>query len=87
MTLPRAVAHVTRADHAHSPRPTTTSPLPPPTQWCRCFVCKHPTPIPLPLSADQPNWVECDHCGLDNEIPAWNVEGRLIEGRVPTRFF
>ncbi len=87
MTLPRAVPRVAPATRARFPRPEETCLLPDPTQWRRCFVCKYPSPVPLPLSADQPNWVECEHCGLDNEIPAWDVSGRLIQGRVPTRFF
>ena len=53
----------------------------------RCFLCGHESGIPLPLAADQPNWIECEECGLDNEIPAGTPKAPVITGRVPTRFF
>ncbi len=54
---------------------------------CRCFLCGHESSIPLPLAEGQPNWIECERCGLDNEIPAGVALSPLIRGRVPTRFF
>jgi hypothetical protein len=87
MTLPRAVAYVAPTDRALALRPVKQSLLPRPTQWCRCFFCKYPSSVPLPLTTDQSNWIECEYCGLDNEIPASEAATRLIEGRVPTRFF
>src|SRR5688500_8726771 len=37
--------------------------------WCRCFLCACESGVPVPLPADQTTWVECEGCGLDNEIP------------------
>jgi hypothetical protein len=54
--------------------------------FCRCFLCGHKSGIPLPLAAGQRNWIECERCGLDNEIPG-APDAAVIAGRVPTRFF
>jgi hypothetical protein len=50
-------------------------------------LCGHESGIPLPLSVDQPNWIECEYCGLDNEIPAGPGAQAVVVGSVPTRFF
>lgn len=55
--------------------------------WCRCFLCGHESVIPLPLSKDQPNWIECEWCELDNEIPAGALADPVVLGRVPERIF
>jgi hypothetical protein len=55
--------------------------------WCRCFLCGHESAIHLPLAWDQPNWIECERCELDNEIPAGTILEGVILGRVPTRVF
>jgi hypothetical protein len=54
---------------------------------CRCFLCGHESVIPLPLSPDQAHWIECEWCGLDNEIPEGTPAGPLVAGRVPTQLF
>ncbi len=59
----------------------------PALNYCRCFLCEHESGIPLPLSKDQPNWIECERCGIDNEIPADAPDRFILTGRVPTRFF
>jgi hypothetical protein len=55
--------------------------------FCRCFLCGHDSRLLLPLDIDQTNWVECEECGLDNEVPAGTLAGPLVVGRVPTRLF
>jgi hypothetical protein len=52
----------------------------------RCWLCKHEDVLAFEPDASQPSWAECDHCGLDNEIPA-GVYDRpaLIPGHIPTR--
>ena len=55
--------------------------------WCRCFLCGHESAIPLPLSQDQPNWIECEWCELDNEIPAGVQAEPVVLGCVPSRVF
>lgn len=52
-----------------------------------CFLCEHASSIPLRLPPGRPSWVECEHCGLDNEIPAGTPLSPAIRGLVPTRFF
>jgi len=86
MIQPRAAQKsAPQADKAHPARPRRSL-LPAPTQWCRCFLCKELSAIPLPLTPGQPNWIECEYCGLDNEIPE-GTAGRTLAGQVPTRFF
>ena len=52
-----------------------------------CFLCKHASSIPLRLPLGRPSWVECEHCGLDNEIPADTPLSPAVRGQVPTHFF
>jgi hypothetical protein len=66
--------------------PAVRASLPPLFGFCRCFLCGHESGIPLPLAADQRNSIECEWCGLDNEIRGAPEEA-VIAGRVPTRFF
>jgi hypothetical protein len=61
--------------------------LPPLFGHCRCFLCGYESGLPLPLSDDQPNWIECEVCGLDNELPPGPLPEAVATGRVPTRFF
>ena len=61
--------------------------LPPRFGFCRCFLCGHESGLPLPLDIDQTNWIECEECGLDNEIPPGGFDGPVVVGRVPTRIF
>jgi hypothetical protein len=53
---------------------------------CRCFLCGHESGIPLPLATNQSNWIECEGCGLDNEIPGAPA-GPVVAGSVPSRVF
>jgi len=79
-----------RLEHVSPTEPSSVcvSLCPLPVQgWCRCFFCGHESAIPLPLSADQPNWIECEWCELDNEIPAGACVDPVVCGRVPTRIF
>jgi hypothetical protein len=79
-----------RLDHGSSCAPDAgcvRSSLPPLFGFCRCFLCGHESGIPLPLAKDQRNWIECEWCGLDNEIPAGTVGEPVVAGSVPTRFF
>jgi hypothetical protein len=55
--------------------------------FCRCFLCGHESRLLLPLDPDQPNWIECEWCGLDNEIPEGVRAEPVVVGRVPTRIF
>ena len=52
-----------------------------------CFICGHASGIPLPLPPGRPSWVECEYCGLDNEIPAGTPLSAEVQGQIPTRFF
>ena len=76
---------LSRTPVAHCVTPFS-SPLPV-LGWCRCFLCGHLSAIHLPLARDQANWIECEYCGLDNEIPQGTREVPVVDGRVPTRLF
>lgn len=54
---------------------------------CRCFLCKHESDILMPFSPNQSNWIECEYCEVDNEIPLGTPVAPLIFGKIPTRFF
>lgn len=68
------------------PRPRTATVLPV-LGKCRCFLCSHESDILMPLSPDQRNWIECEHCEIDNEIPIGTPFTPVIQGQIPTSFF
>ncbi len=52
----------------------------------RCWLCKYEAVVEFEPDACKPSWTECQHCGLDNEIPP-GVYDRpaTIQGYVPCR--
>jgi len=52
----------------------------------RCWLCKYEGALQFQPDLSRPSWTECDHCGLDNEIPP-GVYDRpaIIPGHVSSR--
>jgi len=52
----------------------------------RCWLCKYEGVLEFEPDASWPSWTECQHCGLDNEIPP-GVHERpgIIQGHVACR--
>jgi hypothetical protein len=52
----------------------------------RCCLCKYEGVLEFEPDASGPSWTECQHCGLDNEIPPGVYNGpAIIQGHVPCR--
>ena len=52
----------------------------------RCWLCNYEGVLEFEPDASWPSWTECQHCGLDNEIPP-GVHERpgIIQGHVACR--
>ena len=52
----------------------------------RCWLCKCEGVLEFEPDASGPGWTECQHCGLDNEIPPGVYERpAIIQGHVACR--
>lgn len=51
-----------------------------------CWACRCAGVLEFEPDASEPGWIECHHCGIDNEIPPGQYDRpTVIPGYVPSR--